>query len=517
MDDQARAYGLNISARNWSSFVAFVVVAIVCFTYSSTIRLLITAWQETDGYSHGFFLAPISLLLVIRVARGFRPDAHWMPWWIMLLAVFSGVTWLLGSASATQSVQMVSLLLLIYCALLSVYGPSRWQEFVAPVGLLGFSIPIFGFIVPQLKVVTVFIISVWLRWTGRSAYIDGDFVFVRAGTFEIAAGCAGVHYLVVSLTIGFLYSYLNIKAIGVRVIFMGVAAALALVANWVRVFIIITVGDITEMQHYLVTVDHYYFGWFVYTLFLIPLPFIATYLQRVVPCHAFLEALESCLSRWGRSSGDRQRRVAMASSLLLISFVVFPALFAEAVFGRENTRPAYLIDLPETLGGWHRSKLPSGRAAIAPHFVGAESEVTHQYDQDEQRILLYLNHYTKQVQGAELVGYENEWYANEWRVEARSRLVFDVGNVTYRFELEQVRFMSSRYLVAHAYSVGNKIIDKPWLAKVYGGINRLAGKPIGGAVAVMSLCGHDCIQSETNIRNFLLTATGTVVRVISDS
>ena len=45
---------------------------------------------------------------------------------------------------------------------------------------------------------------------------------------------------------------------------IAVALALALITNWVRVYTLIIVGQYSDMQHYLITTDHYMYGWVLY-------------------------------------------------------------------------------------------------------------------------------------------------------------------------------------------------------------------------------------------------------------
>ena len=54
-------------------------------------------------------------------------------------------------------------------------------------------------------------------------------------------------------------------------------AVLSLLANWVRVYVIIEAGYLTNMQHYLVRVSHYWFGWGVFALALVGFFWLTTW------------------------------------------------------------------------------------------------------------------------------------------------------------------------------------------------------------------------------------------------
>ena len=55
-------------------------------------------------------------------------------------------------------------------------------------------------------------------------------------------------------------------------------AALALLANWLRVYTVIEAGYLTDMHHYLVSVSHYWFGWGVFALALVAFFWLSTWL-----------------------------------------------------------------------------------------------------------------------------------------------------------------------------------------------------------------------------------------------
>src|SRR5690554_8110709 len=63
-----------------------------------------------------------------------------------------------------------------------------------------------------------------------------------------------------------------------RLMLFGLGVVFALVANWIRVFVIIYMGYKTNMQSSLID-DHDNFGWWVFAGTLVPLYFIARRLE----------------------------------------------------------------------------------------------------------------------------------------------------------------------------------------------------------------------------------------------
>src|SRR2546430_4831726 len=109
---------------------------------------------------------------------------------------------------------------------------------------------------------TLFRSLLWL--TGPSASISGDIIRIPNGSFLIEEGCSGLHFMIVGLAVAALHGELRRDPWRIRAAQLALMGLLALLANWVRVYIIIEAGYLTNMQSYLVRVSHYWFGWGVF-------------------------------------------------------------------------------------------------------------------------------------------------------------------------------------------------------------------------------------------------------------
>jgi exosortase/archaeosortase family protein len=65
-----------------------------------------------------------------------------------------------------------------------------------------------------------------------------------------------------------------------RLLLFAVAVVVGMVANWIRVYVIIVAGYVTDMQHYLVQVDHLAFGWAVFSVAFLPVLWLGFRLER---------------------------------------------------------------------------------------------------------------------------------------------------------------------------------------------------------------------------------------------
>ncbi len=114
--------------------------------------------------------------------------------------------------------------------------------------------------------------------------VEGVFVYlIGVGTFEVAHGCSGLRYLLVGgQALVLIYGELYLSRLRSRItLFCLGGVAFALLANWIRVFVIIYMGGYeTNMQSGLIE-DHENFGWWVFAGTLVPpLYFLARQLEK---------------------------------------------------------------------------------------------------------------------------------------------------------------------------------------------------------------------------------------------
>lgn len=92
---------------------------------------------------------------------------------------------------------------------------------------------------------------------------------IRGGTFHIAEGCSGKRYFIVTLAVAVLGAAIY-RMRGVRALaYVLACGVLALVANWIRIIIVIYAGHIAGMQAYLVAVEHLTLGNVIFVCLLV--------------------------------------------------------------------------------------------------------------------------------------------------------------------------------------------------------------------------------------------------------
>jgi len=471
--------------------------AVVCvFLLASTFALLwpttatlIAAWEDSSvtSYTHGYLVVALSVWLLWRD----RHRLQAIPTTLTLaaavpLAVASGL-WIICVRAGIQTAHQFLLPIILWLAIYTVLG---WRVAFAsafPVGYLYFAVPVWGAINGVLQDATVVAVDALLRITGVAAYVEGSFVHLAAGTFEIAGGCSGLHYFIVAFAISALYGEVHRDSLGARLRIVAVALVLALLTNWLRVYTIILAGYFTDMQHYLVRVDHSTYGWCVFAVMMV----VFFVIVRRLP-----------------ASAEGQRQPASTDAAALPPkwpLAVTTALAAIAVGPLWSVlAPVSAATLPRD-GELLPSATPwSGASAGArsswqPVFRGADAEQRGYYERGGMLIEGYAAAYASQTQRKELIGYANSVVGADADIVTSTRIEpRGPANERVVQDAEQKQFV-----LWYFYRIGSLQTRSTFVAQVAYGVKSLAGSPMSTLVALRAPCGGDCDAARAELQGLI--------------
>ena len=456
--------------------VCAVLVATVA-AFWPTVASLVVHWEDTVSlsYTHGYAIVAVCAWLLWR-ARGRIAALPPRPWWPAVPALAAtGVPWYLALASGIQIGHQVLLPVLMIGAIAAVGGIAIARACAFPVGYLYFAIPVWGVVNGALQSLTTAAVTVVLRVTGIPAYVEGNFVHIPAGTFEIAGGCSGLHFVIVALAIAALQGEIERVALRTRVLLLCIAAAMSVVTNWVRVYGVILNGYLTDMQGYLVVVDHYVYGWVLFALMMALYFWLTRRMLAAIPLADDAPASNPVAAAWPWAAG-----VATIAAL-----AVGPAL--AAVAQRHASGGAATLALPAGVDGW-QGPVPTD-SGWAPQYPGADGSALASYRRDVRAVEVYVNMYRHQGQGHELVGYGNDL----------------------------LHGLSRDYAVSTFLVVGDRRLDGELASKLYYALDVLRRPTPSGIVAVAVRCDADCNAASGTADEFLERHADGLAAVITGS
>lgn len=167
----------------------------------------------------------------------------------------------------------------------ALLGLPRTINFAPYVMVLALSLPFWADIVPALVALASVVVGEWVRWFGMTALVEGSSITLPYGRLLIADGCSGIRYFAISILLAMMTSILNDYRWKGWVVTVSLAVIIALLANWVRITILVVVAYQTNMESELLT-DHEMMGWVVFAAFVFPALYFSPVRRRSTETNA---------------------------------------------------------------------------------------------------------------------------------------------------------------------------------------------------------------------------------------
>ncbi len=482
-----------------------VILAACVAAFWPSFEVLLRYWNDTRamGMTHGWLIAAIVLWLLWRERRvGGAATPCWPCLAAMLVLWFA---WLVALRAGLQIIHLLLLPPIAWLAIAGATGTTTARRFTYPLGYFYFAIPLWGSITPPLQWLTVYAVRFMLRATGVPAYFQGNVVQIPGGHFEIVGGCSGLHYFLVSLAVASLYSHIHRDPPRRHLAIVAIAGVAAILLNWVRVYTVIVSGHLTDMQSFLVRVDHYWFGWVLFGVAMTIALWIAS---RILPA---VEPVAANTAAAQPAAGLRWPGVATVIGVLavLALSVQVTGRAASAATAPDVAGPllaaGFLQPENKSVPGTELIKSVPG-TYFQPKFKGATQEF-HGTTADGT-MPVYVGVYASQRQGAELGYYRNSITGQQLRELASGRRD---GMAWTRAEDRE----ENRWLIVSVYSVGGRTFADRTIAQVYYALRSIGGAVPSAVIGVAARCDADCAGREAELSAALDQVLAPVTKALS--
>lgn len=499
------------AGRHWQ-VIALVAGAVAAATAAlwPAVASLAGDWLAIHDYRHGFVIAPVAIAWLFAVVYRVRLlPIRISPTGSALLAgaLFA---WLVALRANSDIAIEALFPPVVWLTILAAAGWPLAREAIAPVAYLYFAIPVWEFLLPTLQWLSVSVVESALALTGVPAEVREYHVALPAGSFAIIEGCSGKRYFIVALAISVIAGVFQ-QSRGWRMAALVAAGGLlALVANWIRIFVVIVVGHATDMQHYLVAVEHQTFGNVIFVALLAAIYCCARWIAPSGPTGSDRSGSRAALPPQHNAPVAR----TVAAPFLLLGMT---AILAQAPAEALSTTPQALGPLPFVADRW-QGPLP-GSALWSPRFIEPDAERRASYrDEDGRSIEVYLNFYRTQRAGKELVYYQNSLLApGSWSRSWPQRMaLLDTAREPPLATLEARSPDGQRWLVAYVYKVGGWTTVRGPLVQTAYGLQSLMGPVPSGTVSLTVQCAENCQDARALVRVFWQEMSGSLLGMIPD-
>lgn len=437
--------------------------------YGDTTLSTIAIWHRSETYAHGYLIFPISAYLIWTrrhqiFAMQPRPSAMGI---FALLGL--GFLWLIANSAEALVLSQYALVAMVPAIVWAVLGYRVGVALLFPLLFLLFAVPVGDFLLAPMMNFTADFTVAALRITGIPVFREGNFFSVPSGSWSVVEACSGLRYLIASLTLGCLFSYLTYRSMWRRLVFIALAIIVPVIANGIRAYMIVMIGHLSDNR--LATgVDHVIYGWVFFGFVMMLLFWIGSQWcepdEPVKPSASF-----------GTKGTYRKptQRIALFAALSALAVAIWPT-YARHVDSATENRNALTFTMPTAPSGWQAAETQI--SSWEPHYLTAPLTAKQAFISGEKKVEVLIKYYRNQSQGAELINSDNQLVStrdSNWGLIDNRSAGISAPDGLLTVNESTLRSAGGNLLVWSWYWVDGKYTSNSYLAKLYQAKAKLFG------------------------------------------
>lgn len=485
-----------IHTSGWALALAAFGLAIIVLlaAYWQTVLSLVWVWDHDGTYQYAFLIFPLSAWAAFKLRHKLWTNPPRPSVWGLLAVAGLVCIWYVGYLLDVNLPQHFALVAMFPALVLTFWGWRVLWLMVFPLGYLVFAVPWGDALVGPLQDITAHIAVRALELVGTPVLVNGREIITPSSAWMVADACSGVKFFIACTALGCLYAYLMYRSWWKRVLFVALAALVPILANGLRVFFTILIGDAWGLR-YATGTDHIIFGWQFFGTVLVILLLVGWFFRDHIVRQQDAPEIE------GRFSPVRMT-IWLPAMVLLVLGPVFAAQVSPAA-----TSPGKPDLHAPGLAGWSGPRSATGN--WRPRFQGASAEFQAAYQQAGGNDVVEL--FQAVYAGRPHHGHNMVTFGNEVYDPGRSRVLSSTGqhislargqNLTAT-ELWLTGAGGSR-LVWYWYCVGAHCTRSPVLVKLFQAWEVLRGRVPQSAVWALSssIANGNLDQTRIGLRAF---------------
>ncbi len=461
---------------------------------------MVHVWTVNETFTHGFLVLPITAWLIWQKKNrlsGLTPTPEPRVF-ALLLPLLSG--WIIASIVDVQVVQQFSMISIIIVCIWIVVGRQALSAVLFPLLFLFFAVPFGQSLIPPLMEFTANFTVALVQLSGIPIFRDGLFFTLPSGSWSVVEECSGVRYLIASLTLGTVYSYLYYSSFRKRSFFILLSILVPIFGNGFRAYGIVMIGHFSGME-LAVGADHLVYGWVFFGVIIFLLFYLGSF---------WWDSVESFSIKDENKGDNRHVKYGNLSVYVLLAtilLVILSNLFSNYVKDRKSAEVGLIsLNLPDHFSAW---KYDENRLlAWQPIFQNPDVEISRTYYLADDLVQLNIGFYRSQRQGAEAISSSNRIASplgGEWK-KVKSSEIEDDGMDFNEIEL---RNSSDSILVWHWYKIGQYETQNPYIAKAIDAYNLIVkGRTDASIITLATRINGDVEVSRQRIVDFWDVAAG---------
>jgi exosortase A len=454
-----------------------VLVCLLCvaaawvLVFWQGVTTAVDLWVSSDIFNHCLFVLPGAVFLAYLKRSELNVSDVKPNYFVLFLCLGSLSLYAIGLAGELQLFMHVATFTFLPLSVWALIGNQLALKILFPLAFIIFCVPVGEELIPALQEVTADLSMVMLNWSGIPVYRSGLYFEIPQGRFLVAEACSGISFFIASLVIGSLYAYLNISSIKRRTSFMLVSIALPIIANGIRVFGIILIGYLTDMEH-AVGADHLIYGWVFFSIVIVCLFGIG---EMVREKHQQVEVLQPELAgeRWTTDKSFYPSLICII--VLMLAYSAWFRLI-NAQLNQSSATTHLTLSLTE---GADQTNYSSN---WKPEFIEPAQEFHYSRMMLNTSIDVYVAWYP--LGYGELITSGNRLYTEKsWSLKSTNNLQLESDQ---NIRISAIVNHSNKRLLSSWYLIDGKLITNNKIAKLYETYQILMGNHVGSALIAIS-------------------------------
>ena len=467
-----------------------LLVALVLGLFWQTTWSMALIWARSVTFAHGFVVFPIFFYLVWR-QRDVLAEIEPVPCYPALLGVAgAGALWLVGELVSAASVSQVAMVAMIPFVIWGVLGTGIVRALGIPLGFLFFAVPLGEFLVPTMMDWTADVAIAAIRASGVPVYRQGNFFTIPSGSWSVVEACSGLRYLIASFMVGSLFAYLSYRSPYRRIAFIILSIVVPIVANWLRAYMIVMLGHLTN-NRIAVGADHAVYGWVLFGIVIYLLLWIGSRWredENPLPPH------EAAIPAGFRARSKHRIWVAVLAAFVLM------AIWQPIDAWLQGKGTAAVAQLQQIGGSVGWVEVPAEVSAWHPDVSGARAEIRESFEKGAARVGLHILYFRNQTPETKAITSRNQLVSTtnlRWKLVGKGTAPIHVNGQNSPARTAIVSGERDQLLVWQWFWVDGRVTSSEYVAKIFQVISVMRGR--GDPVAWV-LCTHRSSEARHRLR-----------------
>ena len=249
--------------RAWRTHLAGLaaVLILILIEFHHAVLAAVTVWVVSPTYSHCFLIIPIVAWLIWEKRQILREMSPKIELRALLMIVPLLIIWWFGQLLAVNEIIQYAIVGMMLTAIVALLGLGVARQIWFPLFFLLFLVPTGEYLTGPMQRFATRFVDICLNITGIPHYTEGTVIELTNGRFEIAEACAGLRFLIATVTLSVLFAYLMYQQRVYKVVLLLLASiVIPLIGNGLRCLGIILLAHFTSNK-YGAGADHIIYGW----------------------------------------------------------------------------------------------------------------------------------------------------------------------------------------------------------------------------------------------------------------